>query len=201
LSREKTVLLTRATEERAKTNVFRTRSSHVCLSAVVPAFAEPDIHLLSRARGPSQKIEFVFSASPETIRREPREFDLLRSVGHLRDLASCAPWNPVIFFLTPVGRFKPPPCFALLPARSLVSGDPRLADTQPSSGLRPASLGFRSPSASPFHGSGLAHGSVWAPVSRLRPAHVVYVCCAVWKAVSAGPCLRNSSLLSKAHNS
>jgi hypothetical protein len=51
LSREKTVLLTRATEERAKTNVFRTRSSHVCLSAVVPAFAEPDIHLLSRAQG------------------------------------------------------------------------------------------------------------------------------------------------------
>jgi len=84
---------------------------------------------------------------------------------------------------------------------SSLERDPLLADTQPSSGLRPASLGFRSPSASPFHGSGLAHGSVWAPVSRLRPAHVVYVCCAVWKAVSAGPCLRNSSLLRKAHNS
>src|ERR1019366_9034942 len=48
--------------------------------------------------GPSQKIEFVFSASPETIRREPRECDLLRSVGQLRDLAVCAPCNPVIFF-------------------------------------------------------------------------------------------------------
>src|SRR5439155_3056517 len=36
-----------------------------CLSAVVPAFAEPDIHSLSRARRPSQKIECVFSASPE----------------------------------------------------------------------------------------------------------------------------------------
>ena len=34
------------------------------------------------------------------------EFDLLRSVGHLRDLAACAPWNPVISFLTPVGRFS-----------------------------------------------------------------------------------------------
>src|SRR5256886_14088032 len=32
--------------------------------------------------GPSQKIECVFSASPETIRREPREFDLRRSVGN-----------------------------------------------------------------------------------------------------------------------
>src|SRR5439155_8171333 len=28
---------------------IRTRSSHVCLSAVVPAFAEPDIHSLSQA--------------------------------------------------------------------------------------------------------------------------------------------------------
>src|SRR6266704_2839085 len=34
--------------------------------------------------GPSQKIECVFSASPETIRREPREFDLRRSVGNRR---------------------------------------------------------------------------------------------------------------------
>jgi len=47
-------------------------------------YAEPDIHSLSRARRPSQKIEFVFSASPETIRREPRESDLRRSVGNRR---------------------------------------------------------------------------------------------------------------------
>jgi hypothetical protein len=41
--------------------------------------------------GPSQKIECVFSASPETIRREPREFDLRRSVGNCRtwQSASC----------------------------------------------------------------------------------------------------------------
>jgi hypothetical protein len=32
----------------------------------------------------------VFSASPETIRREPREFDLLCSVGKMQDLAVCA---------------------------------------------------------------------------------------------------------------
>ena len=30
---------------------------------------------------PSPKIEFVFSASPETIRGEPPEFDLLRTVA------------------------------------------------------------------------------------------------------------------------
>ena len=32
----------------------------------------------------------MFSASPETIRREPRECDLLRSVGYRQDLAVCA---------------------------------------------------------------------------------------------------------------
>ena len=53
---------------------FGVWSSQVCLSAMVPAFAEPDIHSLSRVLvRPSQKIEYVFSASPETIRREPQE--------------------------------------------------------------------------------------------------------------------------------
>jgi len=49
--------------------------ARLCASRpVVPAFAEPDIHLLSRApKEPSQKIEYVFSASPETIRGEPPE--------------------------------------------------------------------------------------------------------------------------------
>src|SRR5260370_32473430 len=61
-------------------------------------WAEPDIHLLSRApKGPSQKIEFVFSASPETIRREPREDDLLRSVGNMQDLAVCAICSSCLF--------------------------------------------------------------------------------------------------------
>jgi hypothetical protein len=66
-------------------------SSHQCLSAVVPASAEPDIHLLPRGpHRPSQKIELVFSASPETVRGEPQKsFDLHRSLGQARDLAVC----------------------------------------------------------------------------------------------------------------
>src|SRR4029077_7174091 len=52
---------------------------------------------VSGPEGPSQKIECVFSASPETIRREPREFDLRRSVGKWQDLAVCALCNPVVF--------------------------------------------------------------------------------------------------------
>jgi hypothetical protein len=49
---------------------------------------------VSGSREPSQKIEFVFSASPETIRREPRELELLRPVANQRDLAVCASMNP-----------------------------------------------------------------------------------------------------------
>src|SRR6516162_2739831 len=35
--------------ESAHSSVFRTHSSHVCLSARIPTFAEPDIHSLSQA--------------------------------------------------------------------------------------------------------------------------------------------------------
>jgi hypothetical protein len=63
----------------------------VCLSASAPALGRTrHPFAVSDSEEPSQKIEFVFSASPETIRREPREFDLLRSVGYGQDLAVCA---------------------------------------------------------------------------------------------------------------
>ena len=42
-------------------------------------------------------IECVFSASLETIRREPRESELLRSVAYQRDLAACASIDPDVF--------------------------------------------------------------------------------------------------------
>jgi hypothetical protein len=44
LSREKTILLTRAYEERAKLIASELSARNVCLSAVVLLFAEPDIH-------------------------------------------------------------------------------------------------------------------------------------------------------------
>src|SRR5258708_12517823 len=87
---------------------FRTHSSqHVPLG--VGSYLRRTGHLfaVSDPVGSSQKIEFVFSASPETIRREPREFDLLRSVGQLRDLAACAPCNPLPF--SPPPSSLPPP--------------------------------------------------------------------------------------------
>ena len=101
LSRENRILPTRATEERAKTTSSESTARNVCLSAMVPAVRRTGHPFaVSSPMGPSQKIKFVFAASPETIRREPREFDLLRSVGDLRDLAACASCDPDIFFPT-----------------------------------------------------------------------------------------------------
>jgi len=48
LSRGNTVLLTRASEERARAHSSASTARTLCLSAVVPAFAEPDIHSLSQ---------------------------------------------------------------------------------------------------------------------------------------------------------
>jgi hypothetical protein len=70
----------------------------VCLSASVPALGRTRHPIaVSDSEELSQKIEFVFSASPETIRREPREFDLLRSVGNRQDLAVCAFCSSCLF--------------------------------------------------------------------------------------------------------
>jgi hypothetical protein len=68
---------------RARASRSRPLARIWCLSAVVPAFAEPDIHLLPWGpRGPSQKIELVFTAGPETVSGEPEEsFDFRRSLG------------------------------------------------------------------------------------------------------------------------
>src|SRR4029077_4020977 len=86
--REKTVLLARATEERAKTDIFRTRGSQrvplgggSCLRRTGHPFT------VSSPVGPSQKIEFVFSASPETIRGS------LGSLISFAQSATCGTWQ------------------------------------------------------------------------------------------------------------
>jgi hypothetical protein len=77
--------------ERANQQFQDVLRATVCLSASVPALGRTrHPFAVSGLEWPSQKIEFVFSASPETIRREPRECDLLRSVGNMQDLAVCA---------------------------------------------------------------------------------------------------------------
>ena len=84
----------RRARESAHSSDAEPLSSHFASRRWFLPFAEPDIHSLSRARRPSQKIECVFSASPETVRRKPREFDLPRSVGQWRDLAVCFAGDP-----------------------------------------------------------------------------------------------------------
>src|SRR5947208_9242054 len=138
--------------------------------------------------GPSQKIECVFSASPETIRREPREFDLRRSVGNRRTWQS-ARCVILLFFRRGgsrfLGRYAPRICERYEIA---LPSDQRRAHKPPSSELRPASLDWHFLSAFLFHRPGPDHDSVWVPASRLPPAHAGYVCCAVWKAGCASPC-------------
>jgi len=116
--------------------------------------AEPYIHLRPWApKEPSPKIEFVFSASPETIRGEPPEFDLLRTVAYLQDLPVCAPSHPDAFSF--LGRFRLPPCLqGFRQARSPVFCVPPRGSSKPVSWPQPGWHGFNCPSASPFRGAG-----------------------------------------------
>ena len=178
LSRKNTAALARSGERALL--ACRTAQLAFCLSAVVPAFAEPDIHSLSWARRPSQKIECVFSASPETVRREPREFHLRCSVGQWRDLAVCALCDPGDFLF--VGLvFRPRRICNLLQARNPVVLDPRREDMRPSCALPQASLDWRSLSVSLFHRATQDPDPVVAPTSQPRSAQIGYSCCAVWK--------------------
>src|SRR6266581_8302311 len=132
--------------------------------------------------GPSQKIECVFSASPETVRREPREFHLRCSVGQWRDLAVCALCDPGAFpFVGLV--FRPRRICNLLQARNPVVLDPRREDMRPSCALPQASLDWRSLSVSLFHRATQDRDPVGAPTSPPRSAQIGYSCCAVWKSV------------------
>src|SRR5207249_5005079 len=171
---------------------IRTRSSHVCLSAVVSCLRRTGHPFtVSGPCGPSQKIECVFSASPETIRREPREFDLRRSVGNRRTWQS-ARCVILLFFRRGgprfLGRYAPRICERYEIALPPINGE-QISHHLPSYGQR-RSIGISFPFL--FHRPGPDHDSVWVPASRLPPAHAGYVCCAVWKAGCASPCRPSS---------
>jgi hypothetical protein len=141
--------------------------------------------------GPSQKVKCVFSASPETIQRQPREFDLRRSVGNRRtwQSARCV----ILFFFARRGAVSRPLRSAdVKTERRCVLLDPPRAYTPPSFELQPASLDWHFLSAFLFHRPGPDHDPVWVPASRLPRAHVGYAFCVVWKAVCASFCRRSS---------
>src|SRR5438309_4215557 len=191
LSREKKILLTRALGGARTAEPARTCSSHVCLSAVVPAFAEPDIHSLSQVHADRHRRLSVCSL-PVLKQFEESLGNLRRSVGNRRTWQS-ARCVILLFFRRGgsrfLGRYAPRICeryeIALPP-------DQRRADKPPSSELRPASLDWHFLSVFLFHRPGPDHDSVWVPASRLPPAHAGYVCCAVWNAGCASPCRPSS---------
>src|SRR5207237_5139556 len=86
LSREKKILLTRASEERALLSLSEPAASHVCLSAVVPAFAEPDIHSLSQVLADHHRRLSVCSLPV------PKQFE--ESLGRLISVAQSATAGP-----------------------------------------------------------------------------------------------------------
>jgi hypothetical protein len=91
--------------ERANQQFQDVLRATVCLSASVPALGRTrHPFAVSGSEEPSPKIEFVFSASPETIRREPREGDLLRSVGQHAGPGSLR----ILFILLISAAFTPP---------------------------------------------------------------------------------------------
>ena len=83
---------------RARTDLIRIYRRAYASRLMAPASCRTRDPLAASSPGElSPKIECVFTASPETIRREPREFALCRSVPYLRDLAACAPKDPDVF--------------------------------------------------------------------------------------------------------
>ena len=176
--------------ERANQQFQDVLRATVCLSASVPALGRTrhPLPVSGLEGGPSPKIEFVFSASPETIRREPPEGDLLRSVGNLQDLAVCAFCSSCLISAV----FMLPKSCVLQQARSLSVADPRQANMRPSSALRQVSPDCYFLFAFPGHKSQPFRGSVSVPTWRLLPAHAGYVYCAASRAAYASPCRPSS---------
>src|SRR2546426_6889965 len=83
-------------------NSGRTRSSHACLSAMVPAFAEPDIHSLSRILADRHRRLSVCSLP--VLKQSGESLGSLISVAQSATAGpgSCALCDPVVF--PPEGR-------------------------------------------------------------------------------------------------
>jgi hypothetical protein len=88
LSRGNTVLLTRVFEERAKRFMQKPQLAYVPLGRG-SCFRRTGHPFAASGGEPSQMIEFVFAASPETIRREPQEF-----FTSIAQSATCRTWQP-----------------------------------------------------------------------------------------------------------
>ena len=171
-------------------------TAHMCLSAGGSCSLQNRTSICCLGlEEPSQMIEFVFSASPETIRRGLGSL-IPRPVGYRRDLAACAFDESRCFCLflyrkgfyaaavrlNSLGRHE-----VLLPA---LYGE-HVADHLPGNSQRgPVPI-------SSLQFSGVDQGEfvrlVWAPAWQLRSALAGYACSAAWKSACASPCRLSSS--------
>jgi hypothetical protein len=74
----------------------------VCLSAVVPAFAEPDIHCLSPAVWAFTEDRVCVHCQSRNNSEGASGVELRRSARDRRDLAACALCNPVLVSYRPM---------------------------------------------------------------------------------------------------
>ena len=144
---------------------------------------------------PSQKIEFVFSASPETMRRGLGS-RLRRPGGHLQDLAACPSMNLDVFAL-PLLR-KVFQATAWRPCSRQIRSP--VVCARPPAYESPFSWppqGWRAPcflSAVPCREQEPVHESGDRPAWPLPPAPAGYACFPAWKWEFLSSCRRSSSL-------
>ena len=103
VNRKARVLCTRSGERAV--GLIKDRLLHTYASRLVVPASSRTGHpfAASGSEEPSQMIEFVFSASLETIRSGPPEFDP-SPVANRRDLAVCASMNPDVFAFPLLGK-------------------------------------------------------------------------------------------------
>jgi hypothetical protein len=171
----------------------------VCLLASIPSLGRTrHPFAVSGLEGRSRRLSLCSSASPKTIRTEPRECDLLRSVGNLQDLPVCALDHPVSSRQC-LGCRSP----ALFRRRKVsllpIHGEQIRDDLSGYGECRSIAISFLLLSVIDHRQFVALSGSKQA--SPLPPAHAGYACCAASIAAYASPCRLSSVRLHIARSS
>lgn len=154
---------------------------------MVPAYAEPDIHSLSRAlAGRHRRLSLC---SLPVLKQSEGSLGSLTSVAYS---VRCRTWQParsviLMLFLFVGSVFRPPPRCTLLQVQSLVVLDPPPSDMQPSCAQQQGLLDSRSLSSFRFHRPAPNRDRIGAPALPLPLGSSGYACCVVEKVGCAPP--------------